>query len=60
MIRNLSHSSVFVLPDGTARVADASIGLKVVELVSVANSVTLEDVYPPSLGRGGKKCDIYR
>jgi len=49
--RNLSHSSVFVLPDGTAKVADASIGLKVVELVSVANSVTLEDVYPPSLGR---------
>ena len=58
--RNLRHSSVFIQPDGIVKVADFSLDLKIREFVSVTNEEILEDVYPLSLGRGGKKCDIYR
>ena len=42
------------------RIADFSLGRRVRELVSLANGVRLADPYPPSLGRGGKKSDIFR
>ena len=58
--RNLRHNSVFLDPDGTVKIADFSLDLKIRELASLANKLVLEDVYPPSVGRGGKKCDIYR
>ena len=58
--RNLRHTSIFIQPDGVVKIADFSLDLKIRELVSSANVDILEDVYPPSLGRGGKKCDIYR
>jgi translation initiation factor 2-alpha kinase 4 len=42
------------------RIADFSLGRRVRELVSAANHLRLEDPYPPSIGRGGKKSDIFR
>ncbi len=42
------------------RIADFSLGRRVRELIAAANAVRLEDPYPPSIGRGGKKSDIFR
>jgi hypothetical protein len=42
------------------RIADFSLGRRVRELIAAANGVRLEDPYPPSIGRGGKKSDIFR
>ncbi len=58
--RDLRESCLYLESDGTVRIADFSLGRRVRELVALANSLRLDDPYPPSLGRGGKKSDIYR
>ncbi len=58
--RDLQESCLYLESDGSVRIAEFSLGRRVRELVALANSVRLADPYPPSLGRGGKKSDIFR
>ncbi len=51
---------MYLESDGAVRIADFSLGRRVRELIALANAVRLEDPYPPSIGRGGKKSDIFR
>ena len=40
--------------------ADYSVERRIRELYSEAHQCDIEEVYPQSIGRGGKKVDIYR
>ncbi|GAB6026062.1 hypothetical protein CHUAL_012266 [Chamberlinius hualienensis] len=57
--RDLRDTSLF-LDQGLVRVADYSLDKRLSELWSSVNKAGLEEAFPPSIGRGGKKADIFR
>ena len=58
--RDIRDTSVFLTSQGTFRLADFSLDRKLRDLLQEINNLEAEDVFPPSVGRGGKKSDIYR
>jgi len=58
--RDIRDTSVFIDNSGTIRLADFSIDKRIREVCEETNQVNVEDVFPQSLGRGGKKSDVYR
>lgn len=59
--RDLRDSSIFFdIKSQKVRVADYGIERRIVEVVSEFHEVDVPSSYPLSLGRGGKKGDVYR
>ena len=58
--RDIRDTSIFIDNSGTIRLADFSIDKKIREVCEETNQLNVEDVFPQSLGRGGKKSDVYR
>ena len=58
--RDIRDTSIFLSSQGTFRLADFSLDRRIREMLQEVNNVDVEEVFPPSVGRGGKKSDIYR
>ena len=58
--RDIRDTSIFMDNNGQFRLSDFSIDRKLREIIEEKNEVAVEDVFPQSVGRGGKKSDIYR
>lgn len=59
--RDLRDSCIFLdIKSQKVRVADYGIERRIVEVVSEFHEVDVPSAYPLSLGRGGKKGDVYR
>ncbi|XP_054720809.1 eIF-2-alpha kinase GCN2-like [Uloborus diversus] len=58
--KNLRSSSLFLDNSGIIRVADFSLDKKLYDLYRSLTKEEEIDVYPPTIGKGGKKSDIYR
>jgi len=58
--RDIRDTSIFIDNTGTIRLADFSIDKRIREVCEETNQVNVEEVFPQSLGRGGKKSDVYR
>eukprot|EP00092_Neocalanus_flemingeri_P000288 GFUD01000308.1.p1 GENE.GFUD01000308.1~~GFUD01000308.1.p1 ORF type:complete len:1589 (+),score=464.17 GFUD01000308.1:43-4809(+) len=58
--RDIRDTSVFIDNTGRIRLADFSLDRRIREVCEETNQVIVEEVFPQSLGRGGKKSDVYR
>ena len=58
--RDIRDTSIFMDNYGSFRLADFSLDKKLRELLEEKNGLAVEEVFPQSVGRGGKKADIYR
>ncbi|XP_076353947.1 eukaryotic translation initiation factor 2 alpha kinase Gcn2 isoform X2 [Tachypleus tridentatus] len=58
--KNLRDTSVFIENTGLVRVADFSVDKRFYDLYCSTKNENEDQDYPPSVGRGGKKADIYR
>ncbi|KAK7862324.1 hypothetical protein R5R35_005220 [Gryllus longicercus] len=58
--KDLRGSCVFLTQTGLVRVSDYSLDKRLLDAYQASVETKAESIYPPSLGRGGKKADIYR
>ncbi|XP_066996679.1 eIF-2-alpha kinase GCN2 [Anabrus simplex] len=58
--KDLRDSSVFIDHSGLMRMGDYSLDKRLADVYQSSVQDRQENTYPPSLGRGGKKADIYR
>ncbi|KAG8183651.1 hypothetical protein JTE90_005637 [Oedothorax gibbosus] len=58
--KNLRSTSIFINKNGLIKVADYSLDKKLYDLYRTLTKEEELDVYPPTIGKGGKKSDIYR
>ncbi|XP_049955903.1 eIF-2-alpha kinase GCN2 [Schistocerca serialis cubense] len=58
--KDLRDTSVFIDRTGLVRVGDYSLDKRLSEIYQSSVTERTENTFPPSLGRGGKKSDIYR
>lgn len=58
--KNLRTSGLFIDKDGVIRVSDYSLDKRVYDLYRTLTKESEIDIYPPTIGKGGKKGDIYR
>ena len=58
--RDIRDTSIFLDNTGSFRLSDYSIDKKLTEIVEERNDLNVEEIFPQSVGRGGKKSDIYR
>ena len=58
--RDIRDTSIFMDNYGSFRLADFSVDSKLREIIEEKNDLNVEESFPPSVGRGGKKSDIYR
>lgn len=59
-ILELSYYFCFVFFIGVVKVGDYSLDKRLSDTFQASVNGKAENIYPPSLGRGGKKADIYR
>ena len=58
--RDIRDTSIFMDNYGSFRLADFSVDRKLRDLIEEKNDLNVDDSFPQSVGRGGKKSDIYR
>lgn len=58
--KNIRNSSLFVDNNGFIRLADYSLDKRLYDLYRNLTKDSEIDIYPPTIGKGGKKGDIYR
>ncbi|XP_021938823.1 eIF-2-alpha kinase GCN2 isoform X2 [Zootermopsis nevadensis] len=58
--KDLRDTSVFISKSGVVKVGDYSLDKRLSDIFQATLNGKAENIYPPSLGRGGKKADIYR
>ncbi|GFX96444.1 eIF-2-alpha kinase GCN2 [Trichonephila clavipes] len=58
--KNLRASSLFVDKNGLIRMTDYSLDKRLYDLYRSVADVEEINIYPPTIGKGGKKGDIYR
>lgn len=58
--KDLRETSIFIDRNGCVRLSDYSIDKRLYDINRICTGEPELNVYPPSIGKGGKKCDIYR
>ncbi|CAL1296337.1 unnamed protein product [Larinioides sclopetarius] len=58
--RNMRASGLFIDKNGLLRMADYSLDKRLYDLYRSLANVEEINIYPPTIGKGGKKSDIYR